>query len=153
MHKRLSYANVARSLAMALGALAVALSGLAPAEAQGTTVQHPAHLGANVRGHRTHHGLQRLWRHARAHAAIIGGTPAESGAFPWLAFVVDEFATGYGLCTGTVVAPNLILTAAHCAENRETRVVNEPSGYSIVTGNVDLLERTLRCCASRGDLP
>jgi secreted trypsin-like serine protease len=63
--------------------------------------------------------------------------PAVSGSFPSLALVrgvqeEDEFQ-----CTGTVVAVNLILTAAHCAENPETGILDEPSGYSVVTGNVD----------------
>jgi secreted trypsin-like serine protease len=39
-----------------------------------------------------------------------------------------------GVCTGTVVGPRLILTAAHCAENIETGVLNEASGYRVVTG-------------------
>lgn len=42
-----------------------------------------------------------------------------------------------GQCSGTVVAPNLILTAAHCAEDVQTGAVNEASGYRVVTGNVD----------------
>jgi secreted trypsin-like serine protease len=72
-----------------------------------------------------------------AHAAVIGGTPAENGSFPSLALVrgVQE---GKGIqCTGTVVASNLILTAAHCVENPETGVLDELAEYMIVTGNVD----------------
>ena len=76
-------------------------------------------------------------RAALAHTAIVGGSPAETNSFPWLAFIVDKRPEGNGLCSGTVVAPNLILTAAHCAENVETGIANETSGYSVVTGNVD----------------
>jgi Trypsin len=57
--------------------------------------------------------------------------------FPSLAFILDKRGEVLGQCTGTVVAPTLILTAGHCAENIETGVVHEPSGYSVVTGNVD----------------
>lgn len=76
-------------------------------------------------------------RAAIAHATIIGGSPAKTGTFPWLAFIVDKQPEGTERCTGTVVAPSLILTAGHCAENTETGVVNESSGYSVVTGNVE----------------
>jgi trypsin len=74
---------------------------------------------------------------ALAHESIIGGTPAEDGAFPSLAYVVDFRSHVVGQCTGTVVAPSLILTAAHCVENMKTGVVNKPSGYRVVTGAVD----------------
>ena len=35
------------------------------------------------------------------------------------------------------MAPNVVLTAGHCAEQMTTGVPNEPSQYSVVTGNVD----------------
>jgi hypothetical protein len=76
-------------------------------------------------------------RDPRALASIIGGTEAENGAFPYLAYVIYKGEEGYGLCTGTVIASNVILTAGHCAENTETGVINKPSGYAIVTGNVE----------------
>lgn len=43
--------------------------------------------------------------------AIVGGTPAEDGDHPWLAAVTydDE-----PLCGGSVLAADLVLTAAHC---------------------------------------
>jgi secreted trypsin-like serine protease len=41
------------------------------------------------------------------------------------------------LCTGTVVAPNVVLTAAHCAEDVRTGARFSASGYAVVTGNVD----------------
>ncbi len=54
-----------------------------------------------------------------------------------MAYVLDFRGTTVGQCSGTVVAPNLILTAGHCAENVQTGVVNEASGYRVTTGNVD----------------
>jgi secreted trypsin-like serine protease len=74
----------------------------------------------------------------RARASIVGGEVAKPSTFPSLAYVAD-FREGVeiGLCTGTVVAPRLVLTAGHCAENVETGVVNEASGYRVVTGNVN----------------
>ena len=76
-------------------------------------------------------------RHHHAHVAVIGGQSAEPGTFPWMAYVLDFRGNGVGECSGTVVAPNLVLTAGHCAEDMQTGVVNEASGYRVVTGNVN----------------
>jgi hypothetical protein len=69
-----------------------------------------------------------------AHAAVLGGTPAEGAAFASLAFILDVKGTLADQCTGTVVAPNLVLTAAHCAENVLTGVVDQPGEFQVVTG-------------------
>ena len=76
-------------------------------------------------------------RRDSAHAAVIGGQPAEPGTFPWMAYVLDFRGNEVGQCSGTVVAPNLVLTAGHCAEDVQTGVVNEASGYRVLTGNVN----------------
>jgi hypothetical protein len=83
---------------------------------------------------RGHPGAPR--RHS-AHIAVIGGQPADPGTFPWMAYILDFRGNEVGQCSGTVVAPNLVLTAGHCAENMQTGVVNEASGYRVLTGNVD----------------
>jgi secreted trypsin-like serine protease len=55
-----------------------------------------------------------------------------------MAFVLDQLEPGkFGLCSGTVVAPNLILTAGHCAVDIETGEIHPASGYAVVTGNVN----------------
>jgi secreted trypsin-like serine protease len=74
-----------------------------------------------------------------AHASIVGGEPAAQGALPWLAFVANIKAEQEEVeaCTGTVVAPRMILTAGHCAEDPVSEVVEKASGYRIVTGNVN----------------
>ena len=75
----------------------------------------------------------------RARAAIIGGAAAHAGSFPSLAYVIDIQGSYAYQCSGTVVAPSLVLTAGHCAENTRTGVRFRPSGYRIVTGAVDPL--------------
>lgn len=76
-----------------------------------------------------------------ARAAIIGGTDAENGTFPWLAYFTDRVEVGSGeeggTCSGTVVAANLILTAAHCVEDPTTGAFYKSSGYLVVTGTVE----------------
>jgi len=73
-----------------------------------------------------------------AHAAVVGGQSAQLGAFPWMAYVLDFKGDTVGQCSGTVVAPNLVLTAGHCAEEVQTGALDEASGYQVMTGNVDL---------------
>lgn len=81
----------------------------------------------------------RVLRFAGAPPLVIGGAPAEEESFPWMAFVVDflEERHAAALCSGAVVAPRLVLTAAHCVENVETGQVNGPAGFRVVTGNLD----------------
>ncbi len=76
---------------------------------------------------------QRPPPHVLAHAAIIGGAPAASAAFPWLAEVIDVRGSESVECTGSVVAPRLILTAGHCVENLRTGARNPASGFSVMT--------------------
>src|SRR5271167_668497 len=94
------------------------------------TIAAPSAAGASRRA-------PRALRRQRAHAAVIGGQPAEPGTFPWMAYVLDFRGNEVGQCSGTVLAPNLVLTAGHCAEDIQTGVVNEASGYRVLTGNVD----------------
>jgi|HubBroStandDraft_3_1064219.scaffolds.fasta_scaffold00083_17 secreted trypsin-like serine protease len=74
---------------------------------------------------------------AKAHASIVGGAPAQEGAFPSLAYIIDVQGSYVYQCTGTVIAPSLVLTAGHCVENMSTGAVNAASGFRVVTGAVD----------------
>jgi hypothetical protein len=94
------------------------------------TIAVPSAAGAQVRASSAQRGPS-------AHVAVIGGQPADPGTFPWMAYILDSRGNEVGQCSGTVVAPNLVLTAGHCAENMQSGVVNEASGYRVLTGNVD----------------
>jgi secreted trypsin-like serine protease len=76
------------------------------------------------------------------HASVVGGSLAEGSFFASLASVRDVRDNEIGECTGTVVAPDAVLTAGHCAENIRTNVLNPASGYSVATNSVDLAGAT-----------
>ena len=51
--------------------------------------------------------------------SIVGGTPAPAGAWPSIAYLRGSYHDADGnehdfACTGSVVAPQWIVTAAHC---------------------------------------
>jgi len=71
----------------------------------------------------------------RAHAAVINGTAATPGTWPWLAFVANIQAST--ACSGTVIAPMVVLTAAHCVEDLSTGTVYPAAAFRVVTGNLD----------------
>ncbi len=73
----------------------------------------------------------------RAHASVIGGKPAAEGSYPSAAYVLDFRGKIVGECTGTVVAPSLVLTAGHCAEDMKTGAIYNHGGYRVLTGRVN----------------
>jgi secreted trypsin-like serine protease len=52
---------------------------------------------------------------AWARPQIVGGAPAPAGTWPSTAFLYGEYRDAPFGCTGSVVAPQWIVTAAHCA--------------------------------------
>ncbi len=44
-------------------------------------------------------------------------------------------------CSGTVVSPNVVLTAGHCVENDETGLFTPASDYLVVTGRNDVTDK------------
>jgi V8-like Glu-specific endopeptidase len=83
--------------------------------------------------------------HPRSHAAtaptdpeatgsVIGGHNANIADYPYLAFIEGVQATAGYACTGTVVAPRVVLTAGHCVEDIESSSIVEPSLIAVATG-------------------
>ncbi|HEY7965726.1 MAG TPA: serine protease [Solirubrobacteraceae bacterium] len=73
-----------------------------------------------------------------AHAAIVGGAAAAAGQLPWLAYIHRAEGGGaYEWCTGTVVAANLVLTAAHCVEDVSSGTLDPAADFTVVTGSPD----------------
>lgn len=69
---------------------------------------------------------------------IIGGVPAMQGLLPSAAFVAYVDGSTVSVCTGIVVAPTVVLTAAHCAMDLTTRTLDHAFDYVIATGNIDV---------------
>ena len=84
-------------------------------------------------------GIYAISANADVRPMIVGGTSAPSG-WGFVAFV-ENSAVGFR-CSGTVVAPELVLTAGHYAASELTSVPYSPSGYMIYTGNVDWQDGT-----------
>jgi len=80
-----------------------------------------------------------------AQASIVGGSTATTEEWPWAAFVLalDRREEGF-TCTGTVVAPTLILTAAHCIKDVLTGSSIPAHRYTVVTGSGDVRDTSVR---------
>ncbi len=110
----------ARVRAVAVCAGAISLAALAPAAAQATPKGDFFAATAE--------------RNPGAQASIIGGDPASIDAFPSLAFVV---AKNSFTCTGTVISPRVVLTAAHCVQDLNVGGFTPPDEYIVVTGRTN----------------
>lgn len=75
-------------------------------------------------------------RPVRVHQRVIGGTTVQPGSWPSVAYVASGTAAGrYRTCTGTLVAPTVVLTAAHCA-TEDDGTPSPPSSFAVATGMV-----------------
>lgn len=77
-----------------------------------------------------------------AQASIVGGRAASIAEFPSLAYIQADLGKQSFACTGTVVAPRVVLTAAHCVESLETGRFTPAGKYLVATGVANIREAT-----------
>ncbi len=70
-------------------------------------------------------------------AGIIGGVSVASTTLPALTYVRIRWRHSIVQCTGTLVAPNAILTAAHCLESSRTGKVAAAAQVRVLVGHLD----------------
>jgi trypsin len=75
---------------------------------------------------------------ARPADAIVGGDVAPPGSFGYVTFVGAAIGNGTALyCTGALVAPSVVLTAAHCAIQLHVEAL-PPNAFTVGTGRLDI---------------
>jgi secreted trypsin-like serine protease len=73
-------------------------------------------------------------------AKILSGSVAAPGQFPWMAVLMDagaERAVDGAYCGGTVIAPRVVLTAAHCVQGQRARQMHVVVGRTRLTQEQD----------------
>ncbi|SER15762.1 S1 family peptidase [Lentzea albida] len=81
---------------------------------------------------------------AAADEQVVGGERASIEANPWVVHLLDDRGTQF--CGGTLVAPQKVLTAAHCATGRAARDVQ------VVAGREDKQDRQAGVVAAVTDI-
>lgn len=73
-----------------------------------------------------------------ARASVVGGAPAQAGVLSSVVFVTAQTSAATAMaCSGTVLAPTVVLTAAHCVVDGETGTIRTASGIVVTAGTLD----------------
>ncbi|HVD86012.1 MAG TPA: serine protease [Solirubrobacterales bacterium] len=129
--RRISWGGGWMALAVAFLALA-GLPSAAAAQAGGpfaTAAQGPFAAAAQAGG-----PFAAAQADGGAQASIIGGRAASIAEFPSVAYIEAHVGQIGFACTGTVVSPRVVLTAAHCVEDLERGGFTPSGDYRVATG-------------------
>jgi secreted trypsin-like serine protease len=74
-------------------------------------------------------------------ARVAYGSKAKLGQFPFSAFILAKVDKATFACTGTLIGPRVVLTAAHCVIDYEGKLIN-PKNLSIKIGVLKTTEPT-----------
>jgi secreted trypsin-like serine protease len=91
---------------------------------------------------------------ARPADAIIGGEPADSGYFGYMAHVSASLDPGTGFdCSASLISASVVLTAAHCVVDDSTNTILPADAFTVTTGSLDLSDSgPVPTRQARGDL-
>ncbi len=80
---------------------------------------------------------------------ISNGTPVPQGKYPFAASIrVAVSPTSSILCSGSLIDPTHVLTAAHCTVN-DTGAPYQASAYTVVVGQIDRTSTSCTACRKR----
>ncbi|MEO3751403.1 serine protease [Streptomyces sp. B6B3] len=63
---------------------------------------------------------------------IVGGEPTTTDAYPFITQITDT--NGFQFCGGTLVAPNKVVTAAHCLQGERPATIEVVGGRTNIDG-------------------
>ena len=87
----------------------------------------------------TSSAAQRRPKRRSVQPEIVGGHPVREGEFPFMAFIEINTGAGFISCGGSLIAPDRILTAAHCTGPDQGRDPPfPPENYFVGIGQVNL---------------
>jgi len=138
--------------ALLAGLLAAAL----PALDLDAKRRHPTHDQGKSGGHK-HSQTSDRSRHVapspgdgRLTGQIANGTSVTQGKYPFAVSIRASRSDGSGsLCTGSLISPSHVLTAAHCTVDSRAGAFFPLSAFTVVVGQVNRLDTTCADCRKR----
>ncbi|OLY85525.1 Trypsin epsilon [Smittium mucronatum] len=65
---------------------------------------------------------------------VINGVQVQTGTFSYAAFIYSDYGNEGSACTGSLIAPNVVVTAAHCLFDED--IETNPSQITVSVGSI-----------------